>query len=385
MFAAEGAAVHEIDPAQLAYENAVGAAGLAATQAHDSAWVTAEDEFVDDQLADEEAVLSAAEAEDGAMISATVSWLTSVASAAKTAADANADAAMAMVIAIAGQTESVADTITQDAVTELEADNAANVAQVAADGAAIESYIASQPAGAPIFQLAAQSTTPQWHHLLPQEFRDQFTKIGINIDDARWGWILKPGDHADVHNEWWNTEWENFFKDNKSPTMKDVEQKLKGLFDTDEFLTIYKNGAKATMPFGDWKALTPSQKSSTFKNLLKATAFLGAVLGVLGAASDAQGALGPVLLLGDPVAQGEYQAALTALQEGRYQDAEQALFGSAEHDLSTIQSSNPNGLIPKMLSRMNDANPQSAPALWQLYLRARAKFSDLVRGANSGI
>jgi RHS repeat-associated protein len=56
------------------------------------------------------------------------------------------------------------------------------------------------------------------HHLLPQEFADQFTELGIeNIHDPRWlSWVPKDH-HVIVHQEGYNAIWGEFIGTARSP------------------------------------------------------------------------------------------------------------------------------------------------------------------------
>jgi hypothetical protein len=88
-------------------------------------------------LAAEEADISAAQALDGAIIADAVTWVTSVAQAAKTAADGMVDAGLAYITSVAGQLQTLANTAIDAALAESQADDAAGLGLMAAEGAAL--------------------------------------------------------------------------------------------------------------------------------------------------------------------------------------------------------------------------------------------------------
>jgi len=71
------------------------------------------------------------------------------------------------------------------------------------------------------------------HHLLPQQFRGQFERGGINIDDPDLMVRMPAGNHYLVHGAWggvdglsWNAEWEAFFEANPVATSEQIMQNL---------------------------------------------------------------------------------------------------------------------------------------------------------------
>lgn len=73
-----------------------------------------------------------------------------------------------------------------------------------------------------------------WHHLLPQELFDaEFKKkhgLKINIDSAEYGWMLRAGDHSDIH-PGWNRAWKEWIRDQerlgRKITKDMIDKKLK--------------------------------------------------------------------------------------------------------------------------------------------------------------
>lgn len=76
-------------------------------------------------------------------------------------------------------------------------------------------------------------TEVEWHHPLPNEFRDEFAAAGIT-DDMRerlayWVWAedhrLRSGGTRRLHPRW-NRVWRKFFEERKNPTKKDIYDHL---------------------------------------------------------------------------------------------------------------------------------------------------------------
>ncbi len=73
----------------------------------------------------------------------------------------------------------------------------------------------------------------QTHHLLPQQFRQQFEQAGINIDDPELLVEMPSGNHYLVHGAWggidglsWNAEWESFFLSNPAAGPGEIMEQL---------------------------------------------------------------------------------------------------------------------------------------------------------------
>jgi len=82
------------------------------------------------------------------------------------------------------------------------------------------------------------------HHVLPQQFERYFKKLGIDINDPRWGtWV-----DANSHRNWsyeYNQKWAQFFKDNSyNPTVTQVEEFAQELAEEYEFETYFTLDAK---------------------------------------------------------------------------------------------------------------------------------------------
>ena len=62
------------------------------------------------------------------------------------------------------------------------------------------------------------------HHMLPQALRARFDKLklGINIDDPRWGTWWEKSKHQ-TNSSAWRKAWDDWLDDAKNPTLKQVE------------------------------------------------------------------------------------------------------------------------------------------------------------------
>lgn len=61
------------------------------------------------------------------------------------------------------------------------------------------------------------------HHVLPQEFRPQFRRAGINIDDPRYGAWWERTAHQQASSAY-NVAWREFFRKNLSPSAEQILQ-----------------------------------------------------------------------------------------------------------------------------------------------------------------
>ena len=73
------------------------------------------------------------------------------------------------------------------------------------------------------------SSNEDAHHLFPQKFRDKFSKIGINVDDASNGLALDKAlhrKHAQMYNKMWAEVIDQVTKDNAQTYMKQIMLKV---------------------------------------------------------------------------------------------------------------------------------------------------------------
>ena len=85
----------------------------------------------------------------------------------------------------------------------------------------------------------AWMTKPEAHHDLPQKFRRNFERAGVDIDDPKYGrWVERH-----PHRKWTrelNDEWEKFFNLNRRPTQEQILDKLNKLKVQENFPSSFK-------------------------------------------------------------------------------------------------------------------------------------------------
>ena len=95
----------------------------------------------------------------------------------------------------------------------------------------------------------------QWHHNYPQEFRPEFSDIGINIDLAENGTMLPAWLHGQLGRDY-NDAWQEFFYPNGrqvARTTAQAEAYLRQLQSSDRFKDILERGITATSNFGRYR------------------------------------------------------------------------------------------------------------------------------------
>ncbi|MEM1185498.1 MAG: RHS repeat-associated core domain-containing protein, partial [Planctomycetota bacterium] len=123
----------------------------------------------------------------------------------------------------------------------------------------------------------------QWHHMLPQQFRDRFEALGLDIDKAKFGYYMPTGAHNELHNPkkgpGWNEtmekalgEWEKIAADGGEITDEFVEKELVNIIDKNEnYKELLKQGAQARMDHRRWGNLKKRYSRYTeFKNARRA-------------------------------------------------------------------------------------------------------------------
>lgn len=68
----------------------------------------------------------------------------------------------------------------------------------------------------------------QAHHTLPYAFREEFSEIGINIHDPRYGVWLDSTHHNKLSHKY-NEAWKTFFDNNPSYTVEQVMEHAQAL------------------------------------------------------------------------------------------------------------------------------------------------------------
>jgi hypothetical protein len=121
--------------------------------------------------------------------------------------------------------------------------HAAGVAE-AAQGIVVNAYINNNPILGPKYTannfrenllkrtpIPRGMNQPQAHHVLPQAIESQFSKIGINVNDPKWGVWVEGG----VHQSWtqsYQVAWERWLTTNPNATINQVENEAQALAKT---------------------------------------------------------------------------------------------------------------------------------------------------------
>jgi len=110
----------------------------------------------------------------------------------------------------------------------------------------------------------------EWNHLLPQEFKDHWDRVGIKYNNVEFGVLLKVKDHKHFHGKRsfgkydktlgqvtdYNKQWDHFFnrfeKAGIQPTRLDVMNHLKELVNRDEYKELLERGTFPRESFDDY-------------------------------------------------------------------------------------------------------------------------------------
>jgi len=221
-----------------------------------------------------------------------------------------------------------------------------------------------------------------------------FERIGLNIDLQRNGWLLTPDEHRKLSAKW-TAEWKDFISAEEEKALttdaqklaaqKRANEKLSELFNQEEYLEIYNTGGKAPMSHQQWSA-AKTNKSAVFNASQKALKLITVLLAYSHAIDTGKNAFAGVLELGDPRALTEYETAMAGLMKHAadpnstgLSEADEALFGMRENrmDMSYITTSDPAGLVTRMLAAHAKANAMSRNGMMNLYDEAQRYFSRL--------
>lgn len=78
-----------------------------------------------------------------------------------------------------------------------------------------------------------------------------------NIDSREFGTILAAKDHTELHTAGWNKDWGDFVKGHQArgtkPTLKEVQEHLKGLASSKKYCGIFSRGVCAPVSHGVWR------------------------------------------------------------------------------------------------------------------------------------
>ncbi|MBK8097134.1 MAG: hypothetical protein IPK26_08505 [Planctomycetes bacterium] len=115
----------------------------------------------------------------------------------------------------------------------------------------------------------------EWHHRLPQAFRDRFAEAGIVVDDAEFGRWMQRSDHTALHaGGRYNKEWENFFDQmsdaKKKPTKDAILQKLEAI--EKKFAAELKNAKCVKLSYGAYLKMRAEIREKLMKGRLKGVA-----------------------------------------------------------------------------------------------------------------
>ena len=131
-----------------------------------------------------------------------------------------------------------------------------------------------------------------WHHILPQEFRERFEKMGFDIDVPPFGWIMSKKMHKELHDAGYNDTWRAFLKTlsprgNQRRHQTAVIREIATIFGQyDEFLG---KGRTANMTYKQWlsgiKNLKIAMMAAKNRPGSKQIARVFKLVGVIGKAS----------------------------------------------------------------------------------------------------
>lgn len=117
----------------------------------------------------------------------------------------------------------------------------------------------------------------EWHHRYPQEYRGKFEEMGIDIDKAENGKILKRTDHKHLHGRGYNEAWKKHFEHldadtslTKSARKGRTEAFLRSLEDKPKFKAVLRRGAP--VPLGmkhnkEYKNMDKAAKANMFRQV----------------------------------------------------------------------------------------------------------------------
>lgn len=111
---------------------------------------------------------------------------------------------------------------------------------------------------------SVEGTVFEFHHFFPHEFRAEFKNIGVDIDDAKYGWIIDRDFHrilpGNLHGLGWNDEWRVWLRDNPGADPFDVEKKLYEMVTDKKYLPVLGTGKWAPLDYDTWKWLKKDLK-----------------------------------------------------------------------------------------------------------------------------
>lgn len=130
------------------------------------------------------------------------------------------------------------------------------------DGPSMYAFVGNSPTNA----FDSFGDAAEWHHLLPQAWEAQFSRLGINIHDPKYGLVLDALDHRTgetaLHRSGWNRDWDDFFGKNSNPTKKQVIAKLQRMYRDPKYSAAIRKGKKARLAYSAWRSAATSEREA---------------------------------------------------------------------------------------------------------------------------
>jgi RHS repeat-associated protein len=140
-----------------------------------------------------------------------------------------------------------------------------------------------------------------WHHMLPQTVFTtnvlQRHGLAININDPKWGWMLRGQDHigrGGVHSAGWNRAWQDWIsiqeRNGVKITEEMLERQMNNMRQRVAFRGAIGRGNAASMNFNEWQNRTKSAKIARLGRVRSGNIRMGATLATIGTAVVVAGA-----------------------------------------------------------------------------------------------
>ncbi len=126
-----------------------------------------------------------------------------------------------------------------------------------------------------------------WHHLFPQNHRDEFTDIGIDIDSWEWGWHLRRADHIALNNSWraqWDAVFDGLKQRNTKATVQFIREQLERIMENHSHILGKGFAVDEGVTFAAWEAqagkwaVKTAMVSSGFSRTMAVVGKLGKVI-----------------------------------------------------------------------------------------------------------
>jgi RHS repeat-associated protein len=148
---------------------------------------------------------------------------------------------------------------------------------------------------------------PEWHHLIPQEFKELFSD---EINNAWNGWFLRNADHKELHALGWNDDWNawinNFKRENKRPpNLDEAKGFLFELRGREKYACVLKRGFRSGWAYKQWHHQVKELKRRIGAALARK---LSARMGKTAAKRGTRGFLASIPVLSIPFSLWDYPA-----------------------------------------------------------------------------